>query len=679
MINKETIQRIGDATHIEDIISEFVSLKKRGSSYVGCCPFHNEKTPSFVVTPAKGIFKCFGCGKAGDSVRFLMEHEHYSYPEALRFLAQKYHIEIEEEQQTEEQIQQNNERDALFHVSEFAQKYFAELLYHNEMGSAIGLSYFHGRGLSDEVIQRFGLGYCLDEWSNFTDHAHQNGYSNNVLEKTGLTIFREDGKYYDRFRGRVMFPIYSISGRVLGFSGRVLKKEKTAAKYVNSPDSEIYNKSRILYGLFQARTAISRADKCYLVEGNIDVISMAQSGVENTVASCGTSLTTEQVRLIKRYTSNVTVLYDGDSAGIHAAIRAVNLILEEGMHVRVVLFPNGEDPDSYAQKYGSAQLQQYLRDAETNFVLFKSDVLLQDAHNDPIKKAEAVKETLNTIALVQDMLERTEYVQQCASKFDMPEAVLSQQLAQIITNNRRKAHGKEQKNQSQFVPVAESADIPTETILPNEQREATDSLRHELLQPTNCEEQEKHLIALLLGYGTSTIHLNDNTNTTSQNNVTKANSSSGDISIHQFIIDELQADGLTFGNPLYNKYLQIFIDELSHGHIIDGSFFTTSDDDELRNTALSFMMEPHQLSPYWSRRYKIYIPKITDRLKTDVYESLLCFKQKKLQELINDNARQMLQVPPDDELELFTLMNEKMRLDSLKIAIGQQLHRVITP
>ena len=378
MINKETIQRIMDATHIEEVIGEFVTLKKRGANHIGCCPFHNEKTPSFYVSPSKGIFKCFGCGKSGNAVGFLMEHEHYTYPEALRYLAQKYNITVEEERMTDEQLERQSERDGLFHVSEFAQKYFADLLYNDEMGRAIGLSYFHKRGMSDEIIKTFGLGYCLDEWRNFTDHARHNGYSDEVLEKTGLTIFKEDGKCYDRFRGRVMFPIYSISGRVLGFSGRVLSSEKQAAKYVNSPDSDIYDKSHTLYGLYQARNAISKEDKCYLVEGNVDVVSMHQSGVCNTVASCGTSLTVEQIRLIKRYTLNVTVLYDGDNAGIKAALRAVNLLFEEGMRVRVVLFPDGEDPDSYAQKYGSTQLQDYLKENEKNFVEFKTKLLLED-------------------------------------------------------------------------------------------------------------------------------------------------------------------------------------------------------------------------------------------------------------------------------------------------------------
>ena len=314
MISQETKQKILEATRIEEVIGDFVSLKKRGANHIGCCPFHNEKTPSFYVSPSKGIYKCFGCGEAGDAVSFLMKHEHYAYPEALRWLAQKYNIAVEEQQLSEEQQRKRNERDGLFHVSEFAQKYFEDYMLNNEMGRAVGLGYFHERGLTDAIIKRFGLGYSPDEWQAFTTHALKSGYSREVLEKTGLTIFKEDGKMYDRFRGRVTFPIYSVSGRVLGFSCRILSKEKQAAKYVNSPDSEIYNKGHILYGLFQAKNAISRQDKCYLVEGNLDVVSMHQSGVENTVASCGTSLTPDQVRLIKRYTPNVTIVYDSDAA-----------------------------------------------------------------------------------------------------------------------------------------------------------------------------------------------------------------------------------------------------------------------------------------------------------------------------------------------------------------------------
>jgi len=450
MINQETIQRIMDATRIEEVIGDFVSLKKRGANHIGCCPFHNEKTPSFYVSPSKGIFKCFGCGKAGNAVGFLMDHEHYTYPEALRWLAQKYNIEIEEERMTDEQRERQSERDALFHVSEFAQKYFSQLMWEDEMGRAVGLGYFHERGLTDKVIKDFGLGYCLDKWTDFTDHARKNGYSDEVLEKTGLTIFKnEEGKtkVYDRFRGRVMFPIYSISGRVLGFSGRILSKEKQAAKYVNSPDSDIYNKSHILYGLFQAKNAISRADRCYLVEGNVDVVSMHQSDVCNTVASCGTSLTVEQIRLIKRYTQNVTVVYDGDSAGIKAALRAFNLLFEEGMHAHAVLFPDEEDPDSYAQKYGSTRLQEYLRDHEMNFVEFKmaTSGITDISAIDPIRKSNLIKEYTESLALIQDPNEQSGYVTLIASALRVGENDLRRTLAQAIANRKRQAWKEEQR------------------------------------------------------------------------------------------------------------------------------------------------------------------------------------------------------------------------------------------
>ena len=659
MIDQETIQRIMDAARIEEVIGDFVSLRKRGANHIGCCPFHNEKTPSFYVSPSKGIFKCFGCGEAGDVVKFLMKHEHYTYPEALRWLAQKYNIEIQEEEQTEEQKERQNERDALFHVSEFAQKYFADLLYNDEMGRAVGLSYFHSRGLSDEVIKNFGLGYCLDEWSSFTDYARKNGYSDAVLEKTGLTIFKEDThKSYDRFRGRVMFPIYSISGRVLGFSGRVLSSEKQAAKYVNSPDSDIYNKSRILYGLYQARTAISKANKCFLVEGNIDVISMHQSGVENTVASCGTSLTTEQIRLIKRYTPNVTVLYDGDSAGIKAALRAVNLLFAEGMHVRCVLFPDGEDPDSYAQKYGSTALQDYLATHEDNFVIFKTRVLLDGVKNDPIRKAELVKETVDTIALVPDLIERTEYIAQCAHLLDVPEEVLSSELAKAVNRNRLKSYEDEKKEQNtqstqnnqseQSTPVAPATPEPSSTLsLP-------------------VDPSERHLIQLLLNYGEQTI-----------TQIVPADDGSKQeyrYTVAQAIVAKLQADELSFTDPLCQRIYDYFANALAQGQSPDASYFITVDDESLRSFAISLMLDTFRISDTW-RQKQIFVPSLEDNLQTDLEETILAFQLKCINDRINDNARRFREVKDDEQMML--LLAEKKQLIDLRRQIGQALHRVI--
>lgn len=660
MIDQETIQRIMDAARIEEVIGDFVSLKKRGANHIGCCPFHNEKTPSFYVSPSKGIFKCFGCGEAGDVVKFLMKHEHYTYPEALRWLAQKYNIEIHEEEQTEEQKERQNERDALFHVSEFAQKYFADLLYNDEMGRAVGLSYFHSRGLSDEVIKNFGLGYCLDEWSNFTDHARKNGYSDAVLEKTGLTIFKEESKKaYDRFRGRVMFPIYSISGRVLGFSGRVLSSEKQAAKYVNSPDSDIYNKSRILYGLYQARSAISKTNKCYLVEGNIDVISMHQSGVENTVASCGTSLTTEQIRLIKRYTPNVTVLYDGDSAGIKAALRAVNLLFAEGMHVRCVLFPDGEDPDSYAQKYGSSALQDYLATHEDNFVIFKTRVLLDGVKNDPIRKAELVKETIDTIALVPDLIERTEYIAQCAHLLDVPEEALASELAKALNRNRLKSYEEEKKEQTpqniQNTPI--TPDTPT---IP----EPTPNPPAKLSLPVDP--AERHLIQLLLNHGNQTLSQTFTADDGTSQEYT--------YTVAQAIVSELQTDELSFTDPLCQRIFDYFVNALAQEQVPDASYFITVDDEALRSFAISLMLDTFRISDTW-RQKQVFVPTLEDNIQTDLSETILSFKLKCVADRIADNARRFREVKDDEQMML--LLAEKKQLIDLRRQIGQALHRVI--
>ena len=651
-----------DAARIEEVIGDFVSLKKRGANHIGCCPFHNEKTPSFYVSPSKGIFKCFGCGEAGDVVSFLKKHEHFTYPEALRWLARKYNIEIQEEEQTEEQKERQNERDALFHLSEFAQQYFADLLYNDEMGRAVGLSYFHGRGLSDEIIKRFGLGYCLDEWTNFTDHARKNGYSDIVLEKTGLTIFKESGdketgdkkRAYDRFRGRVMFPIYSISGRVLGFSGRVLSSEKQAAKYVNSPDSDIYNKSRILYGLFQARSAISKADKCYLVEGNVDVISMHQSGVENTVASCGTSLTTEQIRLIKRYTPNVTVLYDGDSAGIKAALRAVNLLFAEGMHVRCVLFPDGEDPDSYAQKYGSSALQDYLASHEDNFVMFKTRVLLDGVKNDPIRKAELVKETVDTIALVPDLIERTEYIAQCAHLLDVPEEALATELAKAVNHNRLKSYEEEKKQPAPEKPESqEIQETPEKPVTP-----ATLSLP--------VDPSERHLIQLLLNHGDQTLILAGVADDGTPQECT--------YTVAQAIVANLQNDELCFTDPLCQKVFDYFADALAHDQAPDASHFITVDDEPLRSFAISLMLDTFRISDTW-RQKQVFVPSLEDNIQTDLTETLLSFKLKCINDRIADNARRFREAKDDNDM--LTLLAEKKNLIELRCQIGHALHRVI--
>ncbi|SEH61436.1 DNA primase [Paenimyroides aquimaris] len=441
MIKKETIDAIFEAARVEEVIGDFVQLKKSGSNYKGLSPFVNEKTPSFMVSPAKQIWKDFSSGKGGNAISFIMEHEHFSYPEALRYLANKYQIEIEETEQSDEEKQALNERESLFVVSEFAKKYFHNILLKTDEGLAIGHSYFKERGFTEDTIKTFQLGYSPDQWDAFTKEALAKGYQLEFLEKTGLTIVKED-KTFDRFKGRVMFPIQSMSGRVLGFGGRILTNDKKAAKYLNSPESDIYHKSKVLYGIFHAKQEIASKDNCFLVEGYTDVIQMHQAGIKNVVASSGTALTPDQIRLINRLTKNITVLFDGDAAGMRASLRGIDLILEAGMNVRVCTFPDGDDPDSFARKTPIDELQNYLKNNATDFIRFKANLLMKDAGNDPIKKADVIRDIVVSISKVPDHIQREVYVQECASIMDISEDVLFSTLAQIGKKELQEANKK---------------------------------------------------------------------------------------------------------------------------------------------------------------------------------------------------------------------------------------------
>ncbi len=423
MIDHATIERIIDVAEISDVVSEFVTLRKRGVNMLGMCPFHNEKTPSFTVSPAKGIFKCFGCGKGGNSVNFIMEHESLSYPEALKWLAKKYHIEVVEHEDTEEQKQLNDERESLMIVSGFAQKYFTRFLWEENEGRTVGLSYFRERSFRDDILKKFEVGFAPDGKSPFTETAQKEGYKIDFLEKTGLTIKRDDW-IRDRFAGRVMFPIHNLAGRVIAFGGRILKEDKNTAKYLNSPESEIYHKSKVLYGIFQAKREISKTDKCYLVEGYTDVLSMHQAGIENVVASSGTALTADQIRLIKRFTTNVTIIYDGDEAGIKASLRGIDLVLEEGMNVKVLLLPTGEDPDSFAKKMGASGYLSYINENETDFIQFKTRLLLKSTENDPVAKAKLISDVIRSVSVIPDTITRSVYIKECSKLLDVNEDVL---------------------------------------------------------------------------------------------------------------------------------------------------------------------------------------------------------------------------------------------------------------
>lgn len=430
MITKESIDKVYDAIRVEEVIEDFVQLKRAGSNFKGLSPFSNEQTPSFMVSPAKQIWKDFSSGKGGNAIAFLMEHEHFSYVEAIRYLAKKYNIELEETQSSDEEQQKNNEKESLYIVSEFARDYFQKILLDNEEGKAIGKTYFKERGFSDETIKTFQLGYSPNEWQAFTEEALKKGYKLEYLNKTGLTIVKENKKY-DAFRGRVMFPIHSMSGRVLGFGGRILTNDKKTAKYLNSPESDIYHKSKILYGIFYAKQHIAKEDNCYLVEGYTDMIQMYQKGIKNVVASSGTALTSEQIRLIHRLTSNITILYDGDSAGLRASIRGVDLILEQGMNVRICTFPDGEDPDSFSKNNSLTKIKEYLDKNTQDFIRFKASILVDESKNDPLKRAETIRDMIGSISKIPDAIKREVYIRECASIMNISEEVLFTSLAQI--------------------------------------------------------------------------------------------------------------------------------------------------------------------------------------------------------------------------------------------------------
>jgi len=437
LIAKSTIDQVYETARLEEVIGDFVQLKKSGSNFKGLSPFSDERTPSFMVSPVKQIWKDFSSGKGGNVVAFLMEHEHFTYPEAIKYLAKKYNIEVEETERSDEQKQAANERESMYLVSEFAQTYFSEMLWESELGKAIGLSYFKERGFHDETIKKFGLGYCLDQWDGFTTAAEQKGYQLTYLEKTGLTIVKnneadpEKNKKFDRFKARVMFPIHSMSGRVLGFGGRILTNDKKAAKYLNSPESDIYHKSKVLYGIYYAKQAIAKENNCYLVEGYTDVIQFHQRGIENVVASSGTALTPEQIRLINRLTKNITVLFDGDAAGLRASLRGIDLILEQGMNVKVCSFPEGEDPDSFAKNNALEDIEHYLSENAKDFIQFKASLLMEEAANDPIKRAETVRDIVQSIAKIPDQIQKEVYIQECAKIMTISENVLYSTLAQI--------------------------------------------------------------------------------------------------------------------------------------------------------------------------------------------------------------------------------------------------------
>lgn len=649
LIPQETVQQILETVLIEEVISEFVPLKRRGVNLLGNCPFHNEKTPSFTVSPAKGIYKCFGCGAAGNATKFLMEHEQYSYPEALKFLAKKYHIHIEEKELTPEQIHATTERDSLLHVSEFAKDYFVKTLWEDPKGKAIGLSYLRERGLSDLIIKKFELGYSPDEWTAFTDYAQTNSYPLQSLEKTGLTIVKENNKVFDRFKARVMFPIHNMSGRVIGFGGRILKTEKSAAKYVNSPESDIYNKSKVLYGIYFAKQSILKVDNCFLVEGYTDVISLHQSGIENVVASSGTSLTTDQIKLIKRFTPNITILFDGDTAGIKASFRGIDMILEQGMNVKVVLFPEGEDPDSYARSHAAHEVEEFLEIQADDFIKFKTKLLSQEAANDPIKRGALIKEIVQSIAIIPDEIMRSVYVKECSLLLDIPEQTLINDL------NKRLRKGR----QSQVSVIRESDKLASAPS------SAQVQVRPETKSPLAY--QEENLIRLLLQYGNQSFEYRFKENE-------KDDWSVIDVNVASFIVEQLDDDGLGFLNSNFQQIFEAYKAGLENEKLPTHQTFINHSNDVLVQIAADLLSTPYSLSENWEKRKNIHTVTEEEILLQTVNNSVLSFKQRKLEQEIHELQIELKDAADADKEKVIMLILKKQNIQKL---ISERLGRII--
>jgi DNA primase len=656
LIPKQTIDEIFDAAIIEEVVGEFVPLKKRGANLLGNCPFHNEKTPSFTVSPAKGIYKCFGCGKAGNSVNFIMEHEHYSYPEALRYLAGKFNIEIEEEELTSEQKEAADERESLYIVSNYAANYFNKQLLESDEGKAIGLSYFLERGFTEETIEKFQLGYNPDGWTAFTDEAEKAGHNLKYLDKSGLTIVKGEKKF-DRFKGRVMFPIHNLSGRVLGFGGRILKTEEKAAKYLNSPESEIYHKSKVLYGIYTAKKAISQENICYLVEGYTDVISLYQSGVENVVSSSGTSLTEGQIRLISRFTPNITILYDGDAAGLKASFRGIDMILQEGMNVRVVLFPEGEDPDSYAKAHTTEELKDYITTSAQDFIRFKTSVLIKDVGDDPIKKAELVKDIVASIAIIPDQIKRSVYTQECSSLLEIPEQALINEINNILRKNVAKQTKKATNNQ-------QHDELPDDLFFPEEfQGQGTQS---EKKDEGDLAHWEKEVARLLVSFGDQPIKIEllDEKEEKIIEEVTAA----------VYITDSINNDGITFENETCQKIFNFYNEVLESDRLPTHKDFTNHPDPDISQYAISIYAVEHELSPNWTK-HKIFTNTEEMQLTVAVVNSLFAFQLSKLTQLILQNQEQ-LKTEKDSDKQ-FALLEEQLNLQQIKKQLAAKLGRII--
>ena len=674
MIDPAIKDKIFAVANIVEVVSDFVTLKKRGVNYIACCPFHNEKTPSFVVSQAKGVFKCFGCGKAGNAVTFVMEHEHLSFVDAMKYIGRKYNIEVQDRELTPEQQQAHDQRQSMLAVNTFAAEYFVNTLNDTPQGQSIGLSYLRERGISDSAIKKFGLGYCPAGKDTFSQAALKAGYKLEYLTATGLTIQREDGSLYDRFSDRVIFPIHSVSGTIIGFGGRIMSSEKKTAKYLNSPESDIYHKSETLYGIFFARNAISRADNCILVEGYTDVISMHTSGIENVVASSGTSLTKEQITLISRFTKNVTVIYDGDAAGIKASLRGIDMILEAGLNVRCVPLPEGEDPDSFARQHSASELEAYIEANTEDFITFKTNILIGDAGADPLRRANAIKDIVESIAVIPDKITRSVYIKQCAKLLEIESSILDSEVLKQI--NRRNYTAQEYRE--------------IENLRKIEQRKQQNTQKQE--QPSNSTESlrieqfERELIGYLLLQGHE--HF---CNTLEDNEVERRN-------VAEYIISELDYDGIRLQNPTLDNVLQIYrehwqaalesarnenpqCDPLETLEKNEWRFpihiFNSSESIAIAQTVSDIIMQDEKLRP--SKLWEEFdMPICPDRLRlSDLIPRIINIYKSKIIEQMIAQIQSRLDSPKLSEEQVAELIDRIKLLNESRVYFCQKYTRII--
>lgn len=643
MIDKTTVDRIIDASNIVDVVGEFVALKKRGVNFLGNCPFHNEKTPSFTVSAAKGIYKCFGCGKAGNSVSFVMEHEKLEYVDALRFLAKKFGIEIQERELSKEEVQVNNDRESMMVLSAFAQKYFTDTLFNHVDGKTIAMSYFRERGFREDIIKKFQLGYCLDTRSSMSQFAVKQGYKKEYLVRTGLSVDYNDDAF-DRFHGRVMFPIHSISGRVIGFGGRTLKTDKKMAKYLNSPESEIYHKSFTLYGIFFAKKSITQENRCYLVEGYTDVLSMHQAGIENVVASSGTSLTTEQIRLIKRFTLNVTVLYDGDAAGIKASLRGIDMILEEGLNVKVVLLPEGEDPDSFAKSNSVTDLKKFISDNETDFINFKTKLLIKDTENDPIKRAGLISDVMHSISVIPDTIIRSVYIRECSRMFEVAENTLIQEVASLRSKKIGAAVTQNTHILQQAKPELHTPAIPA------------------FVNNVFCEEQEKEIIYFLLRYCNVNLF-----------SFTDDNGNQHEMNVGQYIISEIANDELEFLNLEYRQVFDDFAEIIANNEEPQMSRFIHHENLKISELVINLQSDEYILSNIWKKFDASEVDEV-EFLSDAVPKAVTNYKAKVIALAIKNLSEELKTITEDSLEEMMMRINA---LNQVRTEISKQLDRPV--